>query len=73
MIKPSDAESAQRIVSVMSAEQCRNALEHLAAPGAMDEFGAEYVGFVRGMLYRRLDSLRRGRRGLMSIPEIPGH
>lgn len=73
MIKPSDAESAQRIVSVMNAQQCRNALEHLAGTGAMDEFGPEYVGFVRGILLRRLDSLRRGRRGLMSIPDISGH
>ena len=72
MIKPSDAESAQRIVSLLTVEQIQNVFEILEGEGTNSDLGAEYVEFLRGMLLRRLDSIRRGRRGLMSVPELPG-
>lgn len=63
----SDLESAQHFVSKLRPDQIQNALEHLAGPGAVAEFGPRYVLFVRGLLLRRLESFRRGRRGLVSV------
>ena len=68
MIKSSDAESAQRMVSVLTVEQIHNVFENLEGAVTTAELGPEYVDFLRGMLLRRLDSIRRGRRGLMSVP-----
>jgi hypothetical protein len=72
MLKPSDAESAQRMVSMLTVEQIHNVFENLEGEGTREELGPEYVDFLRGMLLRRLDSIRRGRRGLMSVPALPG-
>ena len=72
MIKSSDAESAQRMVSVLTVEQIHNVFENLEGAGTTVELGPEYVDFLRGMLLRRLDSIRRGRRGLMSVPRLSG-
>jgi hypothetical protein len=66
----SELESAQVMVSTLQPDQLMNALEHLAGAGAVDEFGAEYVQVVRRMLERRLESFRRGRRGLVSVPPL---
>jgi hypothetical protein len=72
MIDRSDVEVTQRIVSVLTVEQTHDALAHLAGSGASEEFGPEYVAFVRGMLWRRLESFRRGRRGLVGLPDVSG-
>jgi len=65
-----ELESAQAMVSALQPDQLMNALEHLAGPGAVNEFGADYVRVVRRMLHRRLESFRRGRRGLVSVPPL---
>jgi len=65
-----ELESAQAMVSTLQPDQLMNAIEHLAGPGAVDEFGSEYVRAVRRMLERRLESFWRGRRGLVSVPPL---
>jgi hypothetical protein len=70
MSERSDVEVTQRIVSVLTVEQTHNVLEHLSGSDASEEFGPEYVAFVRGMLWRRLESFRRGRRGLVGLPDV---
>lgn len=65
---PEDREEAARFVAALRHDQVLNALEHLSEPSAVDEFGAEYLLFVRGLLKKKLDSFHRGRRGLVGLP-----
>jgi len=67
-LRQSDIDEAERFVGLLRQDQVLNVLEHLSEPGAVAEFGAEYLLFVRGLLLRRLESFGRGRRGLVSVP-----
>jgi hypothetical protein len=49
-------------------DQILNALESLSEPSAVAEFGAEYLLFVRALLRKKLESFRKGRRGLVGLP-----
>lgn len=65
---PEDRAEAERFVASLRHDQILNALESLSEPSAVAEFGAEYLLFVRALLRKKLESFRKGRRGLVGLP-----